>query len=238
MMIKHSFEYATSFLAAILPELHNDRLRQETLLEDLTRYVSDNDSVKIRALLAPDHDLALVIAGLKTSTRSPLHDAAAHGHTYALQAMLERLPFDMWNLRKSTLERTPLMLAAENGHADVIIEYRNAVRQRHLTESLPATPTVIDYAANLIKAQLGYDTPPENVDGRWKSIVDAKDVNGDTPLILALNNRHLLCVRLLLMMQADLQNANVLGENGLTLLYEILGDHKVRDLLINALPFN
>jgi ankyrin repeat protein len=227
---------ATLFFSGHLPEPDKTPRLCRFALDALLSCVTENDGAGIRDLLQDEKNRGWVIAGFKKPDYSPLHHATAQGQGYAMQALVEHLPLELCEMPTPDLRRTPLMLAAEYGHADTIIKYRLAVREKYRDASVPADTGMMMYATHLLKSRLGYDSPASDWDARWSDIVNAKDGAGNTALILALDRGHYFCARILLAMQADPFCENDRGQSALSLVKSVPPDSPHRTLLLTGLP--
>lgn len=226
---------ATLFFSGHLPEPDKTSRLCQFAMEALLDCVAANDPQGVRDLLGSEENLGWILAGFKRPDYTPVHHAAAQGRAYALQALMERLPLELSCLPTPDLQRTPLMLAAEYGHADVLIKYRLGVLEKDREERLADQATLMAYATKMVKSRLGLDGARPAWEARWASVVNARDVYGNTALLLALKRGHYFCARILLTMQADPCCENDRGQSGLQLIREIPADSLHRPLLLGGL---
>jgi hypothetical protein len=190
----------------------DDTNRLQTLIRAFAEAVELDDVVALKALTDTADQVEDIVAGLLQSDYSPLHRAAACNKEQCLRVMFDRLPFRVWHFRTTETQSTPLMLAAKNGHAPFIHELNRQFNMR-------AFGMDMTYQSGITaKADFGCEqaSGPASL-CVWRSIVDASDVDGNTPLLLAVKNHHAHCVRKLLDVGASPSATNHQGDGMLRL---------------------
>jgi len=164
---------------------------QGSATEQLMSAVRENDAARIRQLF-DDYGVDRLVQQLRSSACRPL-DVAARYHYYdAMDVLVEILPFDMLE----TLDedwRPPLMLAAKNGHGDIVERLlrgrspANApINASVNTQIVPAVRTALPSLADMLWGLLGYATDvraPVNVSP--PIAIDTQDKSGYTALMHA-----------------------------------------------------
>jgi len=217
-MFPNAFANVGNYLWSYLPGANQEAPRSQVLMQKLVDCVADDNDEELASLLADEQDVALVTAELKQSAYSPWHRAAAQGRAAVMQVMLDKLPLEAWDFRTQESECTAFMLAAEHNHAEILFDFHRTLGKRY--GELPAfSPSAADRAATMIKTRLGYRVNAEADAFRlqWGRIVNAKDRDGNTPLILAVKNDHLICGRVLRILGADVLIQNNQAESARSL---------------------
>ncbi|MVW78920.1 ankyrin repeat domain-containing protein [Bordetella sp. 02P26C-1] len=179
----------------------------EPLISRFANAVQSDDPVALKTLLRSSADAARIAAELEVAEYSPLHDAAARGMTDCLKVMFDYLPFRVWNFRTAETQKTPLMLAVENGHAAFIDELSKQAKCRAFQMDLTYQ------AGKTAKADFGCEQASEPASLAVRnSIINARDHDGNTPILLAIQNKHFECARLLRKEGADLSVTNHYGD--------------------------
>lgn len=229
-MLKSFIETSRAYLlsAPALPWASEQRI--QTLMKQLSSYVARNDAAGIEMLLKHEENLSVVAVELQSSPYSCLHHAAAQGKTQALKALLENLPLDVWNSRTQKKRRTPLMLAAQNGHAKTIYEFYDGFNHKMRRR---ANLCVSTEPPALHDRHTDYDLPrpAQHANQLWQTIVNAQDVDGNTPLLLAVQNNHTRCCDALLLGKlTNLDTKNSVGDNALSVARRSLNPEIYRTL--------
>lgn len=146
---------------------------------------------------------------------TPLHSASTYGNVDAVELLIDRGA----NLRSRTYDgRTALHCAAENGHTEaveILITYGCEVNA-----STRLTVPGLYRTAIHLAAQNGHERVIELL-CQHGAVIDAKDKNGDTPLILAAKENKIEAVEMLLILGADINIQNKNEESALSLMPSI-----------------
>lgn len=205
----------TYLLSASAPTTASER-RMQTLMSKLAHHVARDDAAEIEMLLTREQNANLVAIELQKSPYSCLHHAAAQGKTKALRSMLGNLPLDVWNSRTQKKRRTPLMLAAQNGHARTIYEFYDGFHY-HMRQRANLYPGTEPATLHEPHTDYGAVRARQHADQLWKAIVNAQDIDGNTPLLLAVQNNHARCCDALLTVQLTTpETKNRLDDNALS----------------------
>lgn len=205
---------------------------QRTLMHHLAAHVHADDGPAIAALLENQPDCDAVVAGLRASLYSPLHQALAHGKVSALKTLLDRLPLGVWQMRTADTGRTPLMSAAENGHGVVAYDIMREVHARVNNagrQSLFKRPGFIAALTQEFDCEHEAGCPKCNV---WLKIVNATDAQGNTALVLAVQNNHVEGTAALLDLAADHEIKNNVGDSAASLVMELPKKSKMHRLFV------
>ncbi|CAM3958916.1 hypothetical protein GCM10027287_42910 [Bordetella muralis] len=224
-----------------------DSLRQQSLMDSLKKYVEQDDEAAINSLLDDKKRIEWIVKGLKQSPYSLLHQAAAQRKDKALMAMMKKLPIEVWNFRtQENLEhtppimggRTPIMFAAESNNGEIIFELRYGVscyvcdRQ---SASGQALSQVSAEELDVLRAE--FKCPPGRVWAAdiWWLIVNAKDDEGNTPLLLAVNKARYESFYQLLTARADPDIANREGHTARSVILDS-PDGPIREFFLESAP--
>ncbi|MVW70543.1 ankyrin repeat domain-containing protein [Bordetella sp. 15P40C-2] len=232
-MIPNVLASAGNLLSSLWPD--SEPLRQQAAIQKLLAYIVEDDVTALTALLTDSRERARIVAALPDADPSPLHYAAEHGKYKALEACVDNLPFEVWNLRTRDTGRTPLMLAMEKDHAAIL-----PMLKCRLTAWLDSLEYLsADEASDaLIDMKIAYDCDfdrQDALDTLWHRVVNARDHEGNTPMLLAMKNKHYECCRALLFRDADVDIRNDHNESARLLALDV-PDENVRCLLYNAPP--
>lgn len=197
--------------------------------------VTLNDGAAIRVLLSSDQDVSAVANQLTSFFASPVIRAVRDEKFSALQPMLELLPIDVLQGCEDETGFNVLMQAAECGRADVIMNYHRTMRDRYVGEHSNIGQSYLSYAASALKNRLGLGEKVESFDSYWQKIVNAQDKNGDTALLLAIKNKHELCVRVLLALRANIYIKNDAGESSLSMACGTDGSPAIKNIFLRFL---
>jgi len=232
-MFKSLIETTRAYLLSEPPPANASEQHKQELMRKLDSHVAANDATSVASLLDNSQDRGIIAQALKASPYSPLHHAAAQGKEKALKAMLEKLPLDIWNIRTHEKQRTPLMLAAENGRDLAIYEFRNGFNH-HIHKHATLSPAARSTPVNDTPKRPGWPPNNQHASHQWQAIANARDSDGNTPLLLAVQNNHLCCCNALLTVRlGELGARNKLGQSALSIarqspdseLYRILHHH-------------
>lgn len=220
-----------SAVSAHLPGAKSDTLHTQDLMQNLAEYVASDDDKAIDSLLSNASDVELVVTELKKSGYSCLHRAAEQGKARAMDALLERLPLDVWDLRTYDTGRTAFMLAAQHGHGDIVLSCRRAMQGQPIDSAAASQATMLGYAANLFTAPFSYvaSREPQAAVDRWQHSLNAQDRDGNTSLHLAVLHGDLPCCRTLLLNGANPDITNGQGQRAKDLALE----RHMRELLFS-----
>ncbi|MVW79751.1 ankyrin repeat domain-containing protein [Bordetella sp. 02P26C-1] len=231
-MIPNVLASAGNLLSSLWPD--SEPVRQHAVIQKLIAYIDQDDVTALTALLTDSDERARILAALPDADRSPLHYAAEHGKYKALEVCVDNLPFEVWNLRTRDTGRTPLMLAMENNH-DAILPMLKC----RLTAWLDSLEHLsVDEASDaLIDMKIVYDCDFERqdaLDTLWHMVVNARDHEGNTPMLLAMKNKHYECCKALLFRGADVDIRNDHDESARLLALDLPAGEGVRYLLYRA----
>lgn len=198
----------------------------------LLQRLSANNAEGIRSLLATNRDVSIALAALHSSAYAALLNAAEQGKSDALYAVLEKLPADVLGIRRACDGRTLMMLAAQNGHARIVVNHHRVMREKSRALSLVSEHALFSYRPTIGKGY-GNSTPlGDDFDSQWLDSVNAKDKDGNTPLLLAVKNCHYLCARILLMFRADVHLENLSGQSAFSVASGLCNQPEIRELVL------
>lgn len=233
-MIPNVLSSASQYLSGLW--LDNDTLRRHAVIQKFSAYIDADDAGAIKDLLAEGQTRADLVAALQEAAYSPLHCAAEQRKDKALQVCIDTLPFGVWALRTRDSERTPLMLAMSQGHDTLV-----SLLKGRLIEWLDALDKLpLDQAQDgLDDLKIAFDCDFEKDDALvtvWQMLVNARDADGNTALLLALKSRQFTCCRELLFRHADVDIQNEDGQSARYLALDLPANEDIRSLLYRALP--
>ena len=227
-----SSEKASDFVARLAEPVG----QQQRVMYVLACYVARNDSIRVKDLFCSDNEIRLIADALGKTPYSLLHYAADSYKTDALSAMMEKLPFDVCDSRTDN-GRNVLMLAAKNGHVDIIFTYHRMARDKFINRYLDTDIMYFSSAEAEIKSRSGcVDPPTQSFREQWRNVVNATDHDGNTPLLLAIKNHHPECARLLLANQARVFQTNHAGESAVSIACDLPVGSTMRGILFEAMP--
>lgn len=163
--------------------------------EQLMGAVQENDAARIRQLF-DDYGVDHLVQQLRNSACRPLDIAASYHYYDAIDVLVELLPFDMLETPDED-GRPPLMLAAKNGHGDIVERLlrgrssANAPNNASVnasvnTQIVPAARTALPSLADMLWGVLGYAADvraPVKVNP--PIAIDTQDKSGYTALMHA-----------------------------------------------------
>jgi ankyrin repeat protein len=232
-MINHLLSSAANYWQGLLPE--GAATAEHAHMRTLSAYVANDDAAGITAMLSTPEAIACTVRGLQQSGYSPLHQAAANRKDQALQAMLEHLPIDVWILRTEASGRTAFMLAMEHGNDALVFALKSRLMSC-LNLGPQSSHAQVDVDV-LQRLEIAFDCEldPENaLPIIWGLLVNARDQEGNTALLLALKNQHYLCCRDLLFRNADVDAENKQEESARRLALDLPATLDLRHLLWGA----
>lgn len=174
--------------------------------QELERSVRARDTENIRAFFGQAHSEA-VLEGL-TKGHTALHFAAALDRADAVKVLLEYLPNAID--AKDGRGNTPLLVATKHGHLDTIRVLRAADAAPGVTDEQGWTAffwAAFLGAVDIIKALLGYEAGAADI----KANIEATDKNGNTPIMVAIEENKFDAVALLIELGADVNAKNNAG---------------------------
>lgn len=211
-------------------------LRQQDLIQTLAQYVSRDHAGGVRWLLSDDANVGAITEGMRESPFSSLHYAAARNKQAALMAMIERLPLTVWNLRARESGQTPLMLAAEQGNHEMALQLFLRLHT-HVSTCQRMPRDAGDRELHALAQAYGCHASDSHGDrGIWRRIVNARDHDGNTALLLAVKSRRLACSNMLLELTADPEIPNHRGESARSVVLKLPAGAEMRLLLDGAGP--
>jgi hypothetical protein len=195
-------------------------LRLQELKQTLAQYVSRDHADGIRWLLSDGENTDFIAEAIHESPFSSLHYAADRNKSAALMALIEKLPLTVWNMRTQDTGSTPLMLAAGRGNHEMALQL--FLRLHTFVSTHQRMPgDVGERELQALAQAYGCETHEASVDRAiWRRIVDARDGEGNTPLLLAIKHRHLACSNMLLELTADPEIPNHHGESARSLVLQ------------------
>jgi len=171
--------------------------------QELKRYVRTSDMENIRAFFGQSHSEA-VLEGL-TKGYTALHFAAVIDRADTVKVLLEYLPnaIDAENGPGNT----PLVVATKHGSLNTIRVLRAADAALGATDEQGWTAffwAAFLGAVDIIKALLGYETGAADI----KANIEATDENGNTPVMVAIEERQFEAAALLIELGAEVNAKN------------------------------
>jgi len=201
------------------------------LLQKLIEFIDQDCGAGVRLLLSDVRHLDMIVDEIKKNELKPLHLAVAQQKNQALSALLALLPLALWRLPESTMGFTPLLTAAQNGNGEFIEGLWDAIGNRLLENELSLSTLESDYALYSLMGEFNcvsdVGRPAEKI---WKALVDVKDDQGNTPVLLAVKNNHVKATVLLVKLGADYTMTNSLGESARGLAFSLPANPRIQRL--------
>jgi len=174
-------------------------IRTPCLVEKLENYVLDGDIEAIRVLLDCQESAGILMGELRACNYAPLHHAALQGNFHAFKVMADRMPFEALFCKMQDAENTLFMFAVKHGRVDILETLRQAVWEKSYAEVEPEEKSWLSMLLSIMVDITGHYrmVASKNFYQRWEWMLNAADHNDQTPLSVALKNKHEDCVRFL-----------------------------------------
>lgn len=220
-----------NFVPVFLPS--PDLSLSSKLVKTLIHLIDQDCGDGIRLLLSEARHLDMMVNEIKKTDLQPLHQAVINGKNRALSALLAMLPLSIWLLPEPHMRRTPLMLAADNGNADFIENLWDTISNRLLDYEINFSALEGNYLRHSLMKEFDcvqeMKQPAEKI---WLKLVDAKDREGNTPILLSVQNNHVQSTVLLVKLGADYTISNESGENARGLAFSLPADLRIQRLFV------
>ncbi|MVW78918.1 hypothetical protein GOQ28_08265 [Bordetella sp. 02P26C-1] len=233
-MIHHDPVPPVSFRASV--RTGREVLQQQELIRSLAQHVSHDNAEGIKELLCDDTNTSAIVEAIGESPFSSLHYAVARNKTAALTVLIDKLPLTVWNLKTLESGQTPLMLAAEQGNHEMALQLFLRLHT-YVSERKRDLHHNGDTQLRALAKVYGCRGDETSVDQSvWQRIVNARDREGNTPLLLAVKNGHLACCNMFLALTADPEIRNQRGESARSLVLQQPVGSEMRLLLDGTGP--